>query len=70
MVQSTNIAIKEVGINNQFPIQYLDTDIVLPFYFDHHRISPNVKLNLALFKSQLTTCITTFVNNFNKFNSH
>lgn len=69
MVQSTNIAIKEAVINSQFPIQYLDTDIVLPFYFDHHRISPNVKLNLTLFKSQLTTCITTFVNNFNKFNS-
>ena len=69
MVEVTNITVKESAITNQFPIQYLDTDIVIPFYFDHHRISPNVKLNLNLFKSQFTTCITTFVNNFNQFNS-
>ncbi|MBO6103565.1 hypothetical protein J6W32_02465 [bacterium] len=69
MVELSNSPNKEQIISASFPVQYLNTDLVVPFYFDHHRISPNNKLNFTLFKSQFTTCLQQFVNNFNQFNS-
>ena len=69
MVELTKNTKNEPSITKEFPIQYLNTDLVVPFYFDHHRISPNNKLNFLLFKSQLTTCLQQFVNNFNQFDS-
>ena len=67
MTSLSNIVNKESTITSEFPIQYLNTDLVIPFYFDHHRISPNNKLNFALFKSQFATSLQKFITNFNRF---
>ena len=65
----TNNELDDPSLKNLFPIQYLNTDLVIPFYFDHHRISPNAKLNLDLFKSQFSANIKQFVTNFNQFDA-
>ena len=69
MEQLINNELDDANLKNLFPIQYLNTDLVIPFYFDHHRISPNAKLNLDLFKSQSSASIKQFVTNFNQFDA-